>query len=480
MFKTFKSILSILVYLLVSGLFVNCSSDDESLDLFVSSRQFEINSNGGNIDIPLSTNQTIEFTIPSNAQSWIQAKTVTTNNKVTGVTLSVASSEEYDKRTADILIKGGSLVETITINQTGTQILTLDKKEYNISDKGGVVYVETKSNFEYEVILPGADWLKMDKTKSVSTSKVSFTVEANETYDSRQAVIIFKDNNSNLEKSLTINQSQKNAIVLSKNDYLFENEGGIIDVEVSSNIDYTTKIEGNWITQVSTRSLTTKSLSFSVNKIPFEEKERTGKIIFENQELGISQVINIKQVNMFGLQEQYVTIHEGDIVKLTLVNNLEDKSVDWVSSNEDIVTVDSDGYITAIAKGQAIITVKSSDGLHESSSEIEVRRVVDDVKLDWSAGYSYTSWSGYNYYIESKVTNYLSEPILMNTLTSYDMNNEGAQILSGEINETVMPGSTLENYGISGRVKYEYVKFVWTFTYKDKLYTKEHTVTVNF
>ncbi|MBR4208455.1 MAG: Ig-like domain-containing protein [Lachnospiraceae bacterium] len=49
-----------------------------------------------------------------------------------------------------------------------------------------------------------------------------------------------------------------------------------------------------------------------------------------------------------------------------------DKSVSWYSSDEDILTIDSEGIVTAQAKGTAIVTVTTSDGGKTATCEIEV------------------------------------------------------------------------------------------------------------
>ena len=42
-------------------------------------------------------------------------------------------------------------------------------------------------------------------------------------------------------------------------------------------------------------------------------------------------------------------------------DNATDKTVTWSSSNEAVATVDSDGVVTAIRGGQAVITAKAGD-----------------------------------------------------------------------------------------------------------------------
>jgi len=48
------------------------------------------------------------------------------------------------------------------------------------------------------------------------------------------------------------------------------------------------------------------------------------------------------------------------------------KTVIWTSSNPDVATVNATGWVTAVAKGKAIITVTTNDGSFTDSVEIEV------------------------------------------------------------------------------------------------------------
>lgn len=58
-----------------------------------------------------------------------------------------------------------------------------------------------------------------------------------------------------------------------------------------------------------------------------------------------------------------------------------DKSVIWESSNEEVATVNSEGIITAISPGTAIITVKTSDGKISRSQEINVYPKVNSIEI---------------------------------------------------------------------------------------------------
>ena len=49
------------------------------------------------------------------------------------------------------------------------------------------------------------------------------------------------------------------------------------------------------------------------------------------------------------------------------------KNVRWASSDESIATVTEDGLVTAVSKGQAVITVTTKDGGYTAQCEVTVK-----------------------------------------------------------------------------------------------------------
>ncbi|MGO4692994.1 LamG-like jellyroll fold domain-containing protein [Paenibacillus sp. 2TAB26] len=71
-----------------------------------------------------------------------------------------------------------------------------------------------------------------------------------------------------------------------------------------------------------------------------------------------------------------------------------EKSVDWYTSNEQIATVDSNGKVTAIAGGKAVITAISVDGNKKATTSITVTSDVvpiTGIKVSPSTGMLYTN-----------------------------------------------------------------------------------------
>jgi len=102
-------------------------------------------------------------------------------------------------------------------------------------------------------------------------------------------------------------------------------------------------------------------------------------------EVGIQVKDNtgVIKVDSVTVSPKSTTMFVGDTKTLSatvLPQNATGKSVKWISSNSNIVTVDSDGEITAVKEGDAIIYANSLDGSNKSGScnvAVEAKPVTD-------------------------------------------------------------------------------------------------------
>ncbi|HBY21352.1 MAG TPA: hypothetical protein DEG71_10185 [Clostridiales bacterium] len=92
-------------------------------------------------------------------------------------------------------------------------------------------------------------------------------------------------------------------------------------------------------------------------------------------------IINVTGIN---LDEENISMNVGDSDILTVTitpDNATNQNITWSSSDESIVTVNSEGEIEGISSGDVTITATTKDGNKKATCEITVVTVEDDIPI---------------------------------------------------------------------------------------------------
>lgn len=331
--------------------------------------KFEVDSNGGDIQVEVKANVSYDVVIPEQYQSWVREgsgsvmidakgqrnnQTYTTRADMDKTTrwFHISPSEEYDKREGEIIFRSGELEETLKIYQAGGGILLLSKNEYTVSDKGDQIKVEINSNFDFEVKMPQVDWITTNVTRSVSSHTLYYTVAPNTTYDKREAEIIYYDrSDKSVADTLKIVQVQKDAILLSQKEYLVGCNEEYIEVDVNTNVDFEIQIQNScasWITKVDnpvTKGLVSHKLRFKISENTSYD-ERSGEIVIKDKKGGLSETVIIKQAERKVVIlpiHKYDIGYKGGMIKIEISSNIPytyaiSANCDWVAKTENFVS----------------------------------------------------------------------------------------------------------------------------------------------
>lgn len=137
------------------------------------------------------------------------------------------------------------------------------------------------------------NWITEIQSRAVSTHTRHYKIDPNESYDSREAKIIFYNTeDETIADTVSIYQMYKEAFIVAKEEYQVEAEGGILSFNVSSNVGFNISVSDGWIKQVETRGLTETQLTFSIEENS-TEVSRTGFIFLSSEK--IRQEIKISQ-----------------------------------------------------------------------------------------------------------------------------------------------------------------------------------------
>ncbi len=298
--------------------------------LTVTSERFEVGKDGGTIEVEVKANVSYDVEIPVEYSKWISQIPATRGLTTTVLQFDIAKSDEPDVREGKIIIRSGELSETITVYQTGEKVLILNQKEYTVSDQGAVIDVEVTSNVDYEIVMPAVDWIsETRKTRGIITNTRSFAIAANSTYDVREAEIVFRDKNSGLQEKVVVYQMQKDAILVAKKSYNFDNKGGQLALTVQANVDVDVEIpeaSQEWISQApQTRALTERTLNFIIAANEGYDK-REGEIIVKNTQKELFETIRIYQTQKNAIiltQNEYSLSEQGGNFTVEVKSNID-------------------------------------------------------------------------------------------------------------------------------------------------------------
>lgn len=335
---------SVVVQLSVGDTICNIKVNQKRLEaITLTSDQYEVSTDGGDIDVEVNHSADFSFTIPDNYKSWIHVKPSTTRGLLDQsiVSFTIDPSEEYENREGKIYFTSRDEEEVITVYQAGEGKLVLSQNEYNLTGNEQEFSVDIRSNFDFGMTMPEVDWLQEDKsqTRGMSSHHLRFKVTKNDDYDSRSAKIKFFDNNNKkLSEEVTINQASIGAILtLESAIYNIGSAKQDLDIEVKSNFDYNVDFQGTtWIKQrAKTRGVSSRLLKLSIEENK-DYEARTAKIKLYDKNSSVSEEITITQEakNVIEIPTKTFTLDElGGSINVVVNSNVDYKFTindDWI------------------------------------------------------------------------------------------------------------------------------------------------------
>ena len=267
------------------------------------------------------------------------------------ITATIAANEKHDKLTAtcEVTVKAAPTIKfnepEVTITQGQQQTLVLNKTEI----KEGETVTLTSSADEIVKIVDHNSL----KIEAVTTGKatITATIAANEEHEKLtttcevtvKAAPTIKFN----EPEVTITQGQQQTLVLNKTEIKEEET-----VTLTSSADEIVKIVDH--NSLKIEAVTTGKATITATIAANEEHEK----------LTTTCEVTVKDIPLSGLKitPSETRLKIGQITTLKVSYEpvtVTQKAVRWSTNNATIVSVDENGNIKGITKGQAIITVTS-------------------------------------------------------------------------------------------------------------------------
>lgn len=349
---------------------LKCGDDTENIvvtqkqkdAILLSSAKYEVPGEGGEINVEVQANISYEVEIGAEWIKQIETRALTTSS----LNFTIDTNETGEAREGEIVIKSGELSETIHVYQSFDDFIVLSQKEYTLPEEGGSIDVEIRSTVDYGVkILDNADWITEAQTRAVSTHTHHYQIAPNESYDAREAKIVFYSlEDESLMDTVTVYQTQKDAIVVAQSTYTVEAEGDMLTFHIASNVEYEVTTSVDWISYINTRGLNEAELSFTIAPNDSDE-ERKGIITLSNGT--IEQNIEVTQDGIAAFyvkQKEYTIPARGETIQVEVVAtdeySVQMPNVKWIT---EVTTKAASSYIHSF-------TIAANSNYDNRSAEI--------------------------------------------------------------------------------------------------------------
>ena len=310
-----------------------------------------ISPDGESVDVKVYSNYAWELT---NNCDWITTSITSGDASDTGVIVTLTADLTYDDRDGTILFSCGKAKKLLVVSQKFKEAIIPDANNtFNIPTEGGVAVITYQTTVDCEVIIPeeAQDWITIaPATRGLVSENINLDIAENTTYSARTAVVkVVAKDNAELAIEYTINQEQKNGVLVDGNNtFTVPGIGGSVLIKYQANVDCEVIIPDeaqDWITIApATRGLSTYSTTLNIAENN-SDKERSCvvKVVSkDNNKLYAKYTITQKTRNCI-----YYTSNNGEIVQpdhssafdATIISNTYKDGVGAIDFNAPITTI---------------------------------------------------------------------------------------------------------------------------------------------
>ena len=262
-----------------------------------------VEAEGGEVVVAVTTNMEYDVVIPEGAQAWLSVADTRGELRMEKLTFTVAENvAEERSANVELVDSAGKSLQTIRFTQRAFEKVFESDGEgsYIVEAEGGKVVVAVTTNIDYDVVIPeeAQAWLSVADTRAVRNEKLTFTVAEN-VAEERSANVELVDSAGKSLQTIKFTQRAFEKVFESDGEgsYIVEAKGGDIQVNVTTNIEYSINIPDDaqaWLSVADTRAVRNEKLTFTVaeNKTYEERSAVVALLDGDKKEL---QIINIIQ-----------------------------------------------------------------------------------------------------------------------------------------------------------------------------------------
>ena len=268
----------------------------------------------------------------------------------------LSANTGFSSRSTVICIQAGGYTKELTVTQNQNNSISVSENRFTIPSTGGGIEIDVVSNLDFHIVIPkSATWITRvgDDTKALSQTTLKFDIAPNDTYASRNAVLLIETEEEE-DIEITVNQLRNVDLLVSQPDTV---RLGISDttfvLDISTNLEYTVTLPSvSWLAiQEPTRALTSASYKFTVAENP--KSMRRAEFIIEADSSVFSRKIIIEQS---GPNDKRLAFERGSLIAIfeaTGGSEYWTRHTNW-NSDEPVsrwwgITTDADGFVRTIS-----------------------------------------------------------------------------------------------------------------------------------
>jgi hypothetical protein len=235
-----KSLFRCFAYVFLSLLFVcfnSCNILDKEPEplpeiIIIGADEIVMPESAGQQEIMFTTNR--PWSVAATEISAIKWLTVSpTSGQEGNITLVITTraNNTYDNRSIGIIITADTVDKVISVVQKQKDALILSPNIREVTNEGGTIDLELKTNLDYEVIIPGKskEWISQIQSRALETYNLQFTIAAYDKPEEREGLVVIKDRNSILADTLFVIQT---GVFYKSGDY--SQDGNVITLQSAS------------------------------------------------------------------------------------------------------------------------------------------------------------------------------------------------------------------------------------------------------
>ena len=368
-----------LPFLLVLLLAFACKPDPY---LTLSVKELQAPAEGGPLSFSISTRE--DWTLLCDGE-WCTAAPLSGSGSA-DVSLACQPNTTYGLRSCLVRVRAGELQASVVVTQVQNDAVLVSPAAFDLDGRLHIIQVEVGANVAYEVEIDPAcrDWIQPEESsRSLSYRQPRFVVSAcAPEAEPREGSIRFRQKDGGASSVVTVRQAPRSAVLADSLVYHVPAEGGLLEIDLQSNISYTATVQYSaqgWLSiqeEAGTRVLTPSVCRVQVGAHSGRTL-REGTVTFAPADASVKADPCVVTVSQFPPKSLLLVEHAAAAMPVPRFDG--DTFTCLIDWGDGVVDTWKEGLVHSFAPGATYVTRIEADGNFNS---IEIPSLEGILHLD--------------------------------------------------------------------------------------------------